>query len=97
MRRSVLLLSATAVALTPAMLVAQSSARYLDQREVAEAQRQHPELVAEFGGAETGSRAAYVESVGRRVAAYTGVVNSTSAFRFTRSRSTIVSRKTSLP
>ena len=29
-----------------------------------EAQRQHPELVAEFGGAETGPRAAYVEASG---------------------------------
>lgn len=81
MRNTLLLLTATAVALSPAMLTAQSSARYLNQREVVEAQRQHPEMVAEFGGAETGARAAYVESVGRRVAAYSGVASS--AFRFT--------------
>ena len=65
MRNSILLLAATAVSLSPAAL-AQSSLRYLDQREVAEAQRQHAALIAELGGAESGSRAAYVQSVGRR-------------------------------
>ncbi len=83
MRNSILLLAATAVALSPAALPAQSSARFLDPREVAEAQRQHAELLAEFGGAETGPRAAYVESVGRRVAAYSGIANPGQAFRFT--------------
>jgi predicted Zn-dependent protease len=83
MRNSVLLLAATAVALSPAALPAQSSARFLDQREVAEAQRQHAELIAEFGGAETGPRGRYVESVGRRVAAYSGIANSGAAFHFT--------------
>ena len=83
MRNSVLLLAATAVALSPAALPAQSSARFLDQREVAEAQRQHAELIAEFGGAETGPRGAYVESVGRRVAAYSGIANAGAAFPFT--------------
>ena len=83
MRNSILLLAATAVALSPAALPAQSSARFLDQREVAEAQRQHSELIAEFGGAETGPRGAYVESVGRRVAAYSGIANPGAAFHFT--------------
>jgi predicted Zn-dependent protease len=82
MRNLVLLLGATAIALAPAATAAQSG-RYLNPREVAEAQRQHAELVAEYGGAETGARAAYVESVGRRVAAYTGVANPGAAFRFT--------------
>lgn len=83
MRNSVLLLAATAVALSPAALPAQSAVRYLDQREVAEAQRQHAALIAELGGAETGSRAAYVESVGRRVVAYSGIANPGGAFHFT--------------
>ncbi|MBA2467553.1 MAG: M48 family metalloprotease [Sphingomonas sp.] len=82
MRNPVLLLGATAMALAPAASSAQSG-RYLNQREVVEAQQQHPELVAEYGGAETGARGAYVESVGRRVAAYSGVANSGAAFRFT--------------
>ena len=82
MRKPVLLLAAATVALSPAALPAQS-ARLLDPREVAEAQRQHAQLVAEFGGAETGARAAYVQSVGRRMAAYTGVANPGAAFHFT--------------
>ena len=82
MRKSVMMLSVAAIAV-PAVVVAQVPVRYLDQREVAEAQRQHAELVEEFGGAETGPRAAYVESVGRRVAAYSGIANPGAAFRFT--------------
>ncbi len=57
MRNAVLLLAATAVALTPAALPAQAG-RMLDPREVAVAQRQHAEMVEEFGGAETGARGA---------------------------------------
>jgi len=83
MRNPILLLAATALVLAPAALPAQAPMRQLNPREVAEAQRQHAELLAEFGGAETGARAAYVESVGRRVAAYSGVANSGAAFRFT--------------
>ena len=77
------LLAGIAVIAIPAVAFAQAAPGYLSQRDVAEAQRQHPELVAEFGGAETGARAAYVEGVGRRVAAYTGVPNSAGAYRFT--------------
>ncbi|MBA3512440.1 M48 family metalloprotease [Sphingomonas sp.] len=82
MRKAVLLLAATAVAITPAALPAQAG-RHLDPREVAEARRQHAELVQEFGGAETGARGAYVQSVGRRLAAYSGVVNPGAAFHYT--------------
>ena len=82
MRKSVLLLAVASVAFTPTAGSAQG-ARYLNQREVAEAQRQHPELVEEYGGAETGARAAYVSAVGRRVAAHSGVANAGQAFHFT--------------
>ncbi|HEX8413742.1 MAG TPA: M48 family metalloprotease [Sphingomicrobium sp.] len=82
MRKGILLLATSAVALAPAALSAQQAAR-LDPREVAEAQRDHAQLVAELGGAETGARAAYVESVGRRVANYSGVANPSQSFRFT--------------
>ena len=41
-----------------------------------EAQQRASEAASqEFGGAETGPRAAYVDSVGRRVAAYSGVAS----------------------
>ncbi|MEO7410876.1 MAG: M48 family metalloprotease [Sphingomicrobium sp.] len=81
MRRPIFLLAASAVALTP--IAGQAQVRNLNPREVAEAQRQHPELVTEYGGAEVGARAAYVEGVGRRVAAYSGVANPGQTYRFT--------------
>ena len=80
MRLSHLFLAATALA-TAGVAIAQTTA--LAQRDVAEAQQQHPAIVAEFGGADTGSRGAYVDSVGRRVANYSGVVNPGQSFRFT--------------
>jgi predicted Zn-dependent protease len=80
MRRTVLLLAAAALAITPA---AAQQQRYLNPQDVAEAQRDHAELVRELGGAETGQRAAYVESIGRRVSAVSGVANPGQALHFT--------------
>ena len=82
MRKSVLFLTAAAIlALTPAG--AQQRARNLDPRDVAEAQRLHGEIVQQLGGAETGPRAAYVASVGRRIGAVSGVANPGQALHFT--------------
>jgi len=81
MRKSLLLLTVAAAAVTPA--IAQRAARALDPQDVAEAQRAHPEMVQELGGAETGPRAAYVVSVGRRVGAVSGVANPGQALHFT--------------
>ena len=80
MRRGVLLLAAAAAALTPA---AAQQQRYLDPRDVAEAQRENAEIVQELGGPETGRRAAYVETIGRRVGVYSGVANPGQALHFT--------------
>jgi len=80
MRRTVLLLATAALAITPA---AAQRLRYLSPQDVAEAQRDHPELVRELGGAETGARAAYVESVGRRVGAFSGVASPGQTLHFT--------------
>ncbi len=80
MRRSIMFLAATAMT---AATVASAQVRTLNPREVAEARQQHAALVEEFGGAETGTRGAYVESVGRRVAAYSGVANPAATYRFT--------------
>jgi predicted Zn-dependent protease len=82
MRKSMLLTAAAAVALSPAIVAAQQG-RYLNPRDVAQAQRQHVELVQELGGAETGARANYVEAVGRRIGAYTGLANPNQALHFT--------------
>lgn len=80
MRKAFLMLAAAAVALAPASA---QGPRYLNPQDIAEAQRQHSALVEEFGGAETGARAAYVESVGRRVGAFSGVANPGQALHFT--------------
>ena len=75
------MLSAGAVAFAPALAAAQSGYRNLAPRYVQEAQRDHAAILQEFGGAETGPRAAYVDQVGRRMAAQSGV--NPQAFRFT--------------
>ena len=80
MRKGTLLLVAAALALTPA---AAQQIHYLSPRDVAEAQRENAQLIEELGGAETGPRAAYVESVGRRVAAYSGIASPGQQLHFT--------------
>ena len=82
MRNVLALLAASAVIIVPAAAQTQRL-QSLNPRDVQEAARQHPELVAEFGGAETGPRAAYVENVGRRIAAYSGTANAGQVYHFT--------------
>jgi predicted Zn-dependent protease len=82
MRTSLSLLAATAVIVAPAAAQYQQP-RYLNPRDVQEAARQHAEVVAEFGGAETGPRAAYVEGVGRRIAGFSGTANAGQVYHFT--------------
>lgn len=83
MAKPLLFISTAALALSPIAASAQYPVRTLDPRLVAEAQRDHPQLVQEYGGAETGHRAAYVDSVGRRVGAYSGLANPGASYRFT--------------
>ena len=86
MRTPLALLTAAAVIVGPATAQQpqpQQRGTYLSQRDIQEAARQHPEVVEEFGGAETGPRAAYVESVGRRVAAFSGTANAGQVYHFT--------------
>ena len=80
MRRTILLFAAAALAITPA---AAQRLRYLNPQDVAEAQRYHAALVQELGGAETGQRATYVQSVGRRIGAVSGLANPGQALHFT--------------
>jgi predicted Zn-dependent protease len=83
MRKALLSISAAALVMTSAAVVAQNPVRALDPRLVSEAQRQHPELVQEYGGDEAGHRGAYVNSVGHRVAQFSGIANPQAAYRFT--------------
>ena len=55
MPKGVLYLAAAAAALTPALIVAQPM-RYLDPRDVQQAQQEHAAFIQELGGAETGPR-----------------------------------------
>ena len=70
MRRPMLWLVTAALAIAPA---AAQQSRYLNPQDVAQAEREHAQMLQELGGAETGPRAAYVESVGRKVGAYSGL------------------------
>lgn len=79
MRRRFLLLTVAALAFAPASA---QQLRYLDPRDVAEAQRENAELVQALGGAETGPRAAYVESVGRRVGGQSAIASPGQALHF---------------
>jgi predicted Zn-dependent protease len=81
MRRPVLFMFAAALALGPA--AAQQRQHYLSPQDVAEAQRENRALIQELGGAETGARADYVQSVGRRVGAYSGIADARQALHFT--------------
>ena len=83
MRKALLLFSGAALVLSATAGPAQYRARTLDPRLVAEAQREHPLLVQEYGGADTGPRGAYVNAIGHRVAAQSGVANSAAVYRFT--------------
>lgn len=69
---------------------AQSGQRQLSSGEVSQAQAAHPQIVKEFGGAETGSRAAYVTSVGRRVAVQSKIANAGAATTITMLNSPVV-------
>lgn len=81
MRQRIFWLAAVAAAV-PAIAAAQAL-RYLNPRDVQLAQQENAELVQTLGGAETGPRAAYVDSVGHRVAAFSGVADPARAFHFT--------------
>ncbi|HEX3423407.1 MAG TPA: M48 family metalloprotease [Sphingomicrobium sp.] len=80
MPKRALLFVASALALTPA---AAQQVHYLNPQDIAQAQRENAQLIEELGGAETGPRATYVESVGRRVAAYSGIASPGQQLHFT--------------
>jgi len=81
-RKALLWMATAAIAVAP-VSAQQRQLRYLNPQDVAEAQRDHAAMVREMGGAETGPRAAYVESVGRRVGAFSGVASPGQSLHFT--------------
>jgi predicted Zn-dependent protease len=83
MRKALLSLSAAVLALAGTAVPAQYATRTLDPRLVAEAQKENAQLVEQYGGAESGPRAAYVGSVGQKVASFSGIANPAAAYHFT--------------
>lgn len=83
MRKALMFLSAAAVALSATAVPAQYAPRSLDPRLVAEAQKDNAAVVQQYGGAESGARAAYVDEVGHKVAAFSGIANPAAAYHFT--------------
>ena len=80
---------ATALVLTavpPSGLTAQtavSASSAISARDKSEGAKVHPQLVAEYGGAITGPQAAYVASIGKKVALQSGLSNASSDFTVT--------------
>ena len=79
MRKSLLLFGAATLICAPAL----AQLRSLRPADVAEASKQNQAIIAEYGGAESGARAAYVGAVGRKVAAQSGTLDPGQAYHFT--------------
>lgn len=65
--------SLAVVACATGGLTGAGETRSISQTAAQQAAQQHPQVLTEFGGAETGPWASYVSSVGRRVAAQSGI------------------------
>lgn len=57
-----------------------SASTPITDQEAAQGAEYHPQLLAEFGGAMSGSQAAYVESVGKKIAVQSGLGNAQDSF-----------------
>jgi predicted Zn-dependent protease len=71
------------VALTTVPLQAQQAGSAITPAEAQQGAQYHQQFLDEFGGAMTGSQAAYVEQVGKNIALQSGLANSQSAFTVT--------------
>jgi len=63
--------------------LAQSAGGPISAAEAQQGAQYHQQFLQEFGGAMTGSQAAYVEQVGKNIAVQSGLANSQSAFNVT--------------
>jgi predicted Zn-dependent protease len=81
--KTLLALAASAVAIGAASAGAAQQTRSISQGTAAKAAQQHPQIVEEFGGEETGARGAYVKSVASKVTARTNIAGGANAFRVT--------------
>lgn len=83
--------AAVSLAFAPVVLSAQSApatsspatVQSISAKDKEQGAKAHPDLVAEFGGTETGPQAHYVESVGKTIAVQSGLSNAKSDFTVT--------------
>ena len=75
--------SAAAIGCATAGAAQSNRTRAISQSTAAKAAQEHPQIVEQFGGEEPGPRAAYVRTVGARVAAQTNIQGGANAFRIT--------------
>ena len=91
--RSTRYLLATALVLTAVpqsgVTAATTATGVISAKDKAEGAQNHPQLVAQFGGAMTGPQADYVQSIGRRIAAASGSGDAPSAYTVTLLNSSI--------
>ncbi len=80
---SVAALSIALVPLTTAAQTGAAAVQSISASDKAQGAKAHPQLVAEFGGAETGPQAAYVESIGKNIAVQSGLSNARGDFTVT--------------
>jgi len=81
--RKLALASVAAFALLAVPANAQRAGTAITQAEAQQGAQYHEQFLQEFGGAMTGSQAAYVEQVGKNIAVQSGLANSQSAFNVT--------------
>ena len=81
--RKLALASVAAFALLAVPANAQRAGTAITQAEAQQGAQYHEQFLQEFGGAMTGSQAAYVEQVGKNIAVQSGLANSQSAFTVT--------------
>ncbi len=83
-RRSLFISTAlVAFAAVPLAPIAAQTVQSISAKDKAEGAKAHPQLLEEFGGAATGSQAAYVETVGKNIAIQSGLSNARGDFTVT--------------
>lgn len=75
--------TAISIMALPVAQAATSTVQSISEKDKQEGAKAHPQLVEEFCGAETGTQAAYVESVGKNIAVQSGLSNATGDFTVT--------------
>ncbi|WP_296678813.1 M48 family metalloprotease [Novosphingobium sp.] len=80
---SLLVLPACTSAQSARPAASASAVQSISAADRAEGAKAHPQLLAEFGGAETGTQAAYVETIGKNIAVQSGLSNARGDFTVT--------------